>query len=703
MRSGLLGFLLVWIALPALAQKKGIPVLRKQVEHTTSDSSRIMLDIKLADKLQQRGELQQAMDVLKKSKSLATTLGDAHLIQQVNIHLAEVFFDNDEPDSTINIVNRMLSYHPQNKQKAALLNLLGSALGVKGKYQEALNKEEEARSLVDSVQHPDLYSRIELHLGATHGNMGHFGRAFKYHLRGIDGAEAVGDSLLLATGLNSLGVVFNDHKEYDKARFYLERSIEIEKHIGFKLGLLRAYGNLAISYHNLDMPEKAIEYYNNALRLHNEIRKDVPPFRILYNLGQLYKDTGKLDKAQDHYQQSLDYCKKAGVTQGLIYNYGGLANIAELRNDFTKAREYYKDALQIAQKIGAKNLQSDALQSLFKLEKGQHNYKKALDYHEQLLAVSDSLNKKASQEKIADSETKLSLRKQEEINRLLKEKQRQQEARLAFKNWLIAAGIFIIIIILISIFLLYRANREKQRINSELESQRNKLEELNKVKDKILAIIAHDLRSPLASMQGMIYLLREDELSKQEIDEMTSELQVSISQNISMIDNLLVWAREQMSGMAVTIEVLKAREVVEEVFDNYEYQAHHKGVELINDVAVDLKVRADRNLLKLILRNLVSNAIKFCEPDDRLTIATYQQDGKVVFKVKDTGIGIPQKKRDDLFSMNSGSRSGTNNEKGSGLGLHLCKEFVEKQDGEISVESEEGKGTTFIFSLPQAS
>jgi signal transduction histidine kinase len=580
---------------------------------------------------------------------------------------------------------------------------LGNAYRYKGRYQEALEKQEEAKALSDSSQNPLIYSRIDLNLGAIHEAIGNYGMAFKYYLRSIEGAETAGDSVLLSTGLNNLGVAYNNHSDPEKAQYYLHRSIDIKKKIHDRVGLLMSTVNLAISANKLHKYDESIALYEQAMKLHKVVRKDVPPFRILYNMGQVYKDKGDLARAEDCYKQSLSYCKQAGIPQGLIYNYGGLANVAELRHDITKARDNYTQALHTAEDIGAVELQKDALKSLYLLEKGQSNFKRALNLHEKYTALNDSLNKEASQQELAGTEAKLNLRRQEEINKLLQEKQQQQEARLTTQNWLIAAGLGIIIVVLGSVILLVKSNVEKQRINSELESQRNKLEELNKVKDKILAIIAHDLRSPLASMQGMIYLIREKELTKKEIAEMAAELEVSISQNISMMDNLLVWAREQMSGLALNIKAVNAREIVKEVFDNYQFQAQHKGVQLANKVSEGLKVKADHNLLKLILRNLVSNSIKFCKEGDRLTVSTREEEGKVIFEVEDTGIGIPETKKAGLFSSNSGSRNGTNDEKGSGLGLQLCKEFIEKQDGHISVESVEGEGATFIFSLPRGS
>lgn len=248
--------------------------------------------------------------------------------------------------------------------------------------------------------------------------------------------------------------------------------------------------------------------------------------------------------------------------------------------------------------------------------------------------------------------------------------------------------------ILISTVVLYRSNRERQRINRELE-------ELNKVKNKMMAIIAHDLRSPMASMKGIFYLLKDEDLEMDEIREIASNLEVSVRQNIDMMDNLLSWANSQMEGLEIDIESISIFEVVEEVIENCLFHAEHKSLTLLNEVDPDLAVKADVNLFQLIIRNLVNNAIKFSHERDTITVLSEEKKEDVVIKVKDTGIGIPENEQDDIFSLQGHSRSGTNNENGSGLGLQLCKEFVERQDGNIFVESEEDEGATFYVRLPK--
>lgn len=297
-------------------------------------------------------------------------------------------------------------------------------------------------------------------------------------------------------------------------------------------------------------------------------------------------------------------------------------------------------------------------------------------------------------EQLALAETELGLRQQQKISRLLQDRQEQQEARISAQTWVIGLSGLVIAIVVGLTLILYRSNKERQHVNRELE-------ELNEVKDKMMAVIAHDLRSPMTSMQGIFYLLKTEALPMDEIKELAAELEVSTRQNIAMMDNLLSWTNSQMSGLDVDIREVSAFDIVQEVVDNSKLQANHKSINLANNVDEDVQVSADANLLKLIIRNLINNAIKFSNEGDAVTIDAEMQNGNIVFKVKDTGIGISQEEQDHLFSTVGKSRSGTRNEKGSGLGLQLCKEFAEKQNGGIRLESTKGEGTTFYINLPK--
>lgn len=665
-------------------------------------SLRVNMLLAKGDSLQRVGESRKARSILKRARNYADSLEDGDLIEEVTIQFADYYLTNDLPDSAETLLLGALNKYPEKNAHADLLSMLGNAYRIQGAFEKALSYQEKAKSLIDSSENPQDYGRIKHNIGSVYESMGNYATALDNYQQSLESARVSGDSLMLSNVLNSIGLVYNNTSKADEAIFYLEKALAIDKKLNNKVGQFRVYTNLAISNSNMGNFEIAISYYNQALELHKKVRKEVPPFRLLYNLGQLYKDTGELDKAEDHYNRSLGYCKQAGIAQGLIFNYGGLANVAELRKNYSRAKELYGRALEVAQDIGAKSLESQALFSLYNLEKLRNNYEEALSYHEKYIAVSDSLDALSREREIEKTKTRLGLYQQEEINTLLREKQQRQQAQITSQRWLIWGSAAVISLILILLYLIYRANQRNKMVNKKLEEQQERLEELNNVKDKMLAIFSHDLRTPMASVKGLLQLFREDNMSKEEMREYLPKVEMAVDQNLNMMDNLLAWTREQMSGLKVEIEDIAAESVISDVLENFEPQALEKGVELINNVSKDVYVQADEDLFSLILRNLVSNSVKFTESGDSISVRSSINNGQVTFEVADTGVGMPSEKQKGLFSLQTESSRGTHNEKGSGLGLQLCKEFIEKQGGNIDFESKEGEGTVFRFTLPRA-
>lgn len=708
MRTALLWFILCCWIFSASAQSdagesEGIQNLEQELAQPFSDSARVSMMVEMATKFQNTGSMDEALSLFKEAYLLADSLHNPYLLQKAADAYAMNLLDRDRPDSAITILQHPLELFPDSKYSYHLLNMLGTAYRFKAEYNTSLKTYREAKALVDSVENPRMYANINFNMATVYASLGNKAAALDQYLKGIEFAETAKDSVFLATALNNLGETYNQFSQPKDAEYYLERSRQISEDIGYRMGVFRAVFNLANTKRNINEFEAALTLYDEALELHEELRPGTPPFRIIHSLGALHFMAGDFEQAEENFRLSLTHSNTLDVPQGLYHNNEGLAKVAEQRGEPEEAIEYYKKALDVANKLGAASLQQSSLKNISRLSKEIGDYRQALAYHEQYKTNSDSLRRLENKQHLSETEALLDLRKQEQVNNLLQENQQAQEARIVTQNWLIIAGIVIIILILISVVMLNRSKEEKQRINEELESQRDQLQQMNKVKDKIMAIMAHDLRSPLSSMQGMLYLLREDDLSKEEMKMMTVQMELSLSQNINMMDNLLAWAREQMSGMAVDMETIAGREIVEEVFSYYDFKARQKGVKLVNKVSEGLKVRADNNLLKLILRNLIANSIKFTSDGDAITISTREDGGKVAFEVNDTGIGIPEEDQQNLFTMYGKSRQGTDNEKGSGLGLQLCKEFVEKQDGEIAVQSTEGQGTTFSFTLPRAS
>ena len=242
---------------------------------------------------------------------------------------------------------------------------------------------------------------------------------------------------------------------------------------------------------------------------------------------------------------------------------------------------------------------------------------------------------------------------------------------------------------------------EKKMLHNLIESEKN-LKELNSAKDKFFSIVSHDIRSPFTALLGFTQILDEDfdSLAKEEIEEIAHSLN-KISKNIfEFIEGLLEWSRVQSNKIEINLVKLKLFALVQDVFVLLSAVALKKGVRIKIEVAKDLEVLADENVVETVLRNLISNAIKFSYKGDTITIYTENSDDEIIVCVKDTGTGINEEIKNKLFKLDEYiSELGTEKEKGTGLGLLLCRDLLEKQQNKIWVDSVLNKGSIFKFTL----
>lgn len=244
---------------------------------------------------------------------------------------------------------------------------------------------------------------------------------------------------------------------------------------------------------------------------------------------------------------------------------------------------------------------------------------------------------------------------------------------------------------------------KNKKSEEEIKLKNKELTKLNAEKDKFFSIIAHDLRNPFMGFLGFTEILKTD-INKLTIDELTEiadNMNKDAKNLFSLLTNLLDWSLSQRGLSVFNPDRLDLKEVTEICVDNFRESANKKGISLGLEMQNNIFVKADKSMLNAIIRNLISNAIKFTNKGDKITITSEKSDDKIYFSIKDTGIGIPENLQKGLFKIDSRTtREGTSDEPGTGLGLLLCREFLEKNHGTISVISEEGKGSEFIFSLP---
>ena len=244
---------------------------------------------------------------------------------------------------------------------------------------------------------------------------------------------------------------------------------------------------------------------------------------------------------------------------------------------------------------------------------------------------------------------------------------------------------------------------ERKKWKEALKAHSENLKELNIHKEKIFSVLSHDLRSPLSSIIGTSGALISgfNKMENAEVEKMLRIINKSSKKLLNMLDNLLNWAKIKYASETFSPENIKLPNLMKKVFDVLQGNAAMKGVTLNNKIEEDVFVFADEKMVLSILQNLISNAIKFTQEGGEITATAKRKEDKIIVKIKDTGIGMSKEIQEKILNSEAESLSkGTNSEKGTGMGLLLVKEFLEKIGGRMWVESKKGKGSSFYFTLP---
>lgn len=232
-----------------------------------------------------------------------------------------------------------------------------------------------------------------------------------------------------------------------------------------------------------------------------------------------------------------------------------------------------------------------------------------------------------------------------------------------------------------------------------LESKANDLERLNQTKNKLFSIVSHDLRAPIATVQGYLEAISHMDMSKENWEDVKGRLIQMTQSTDNMLSNLLVWSKSQMDGIKYDKKQINLSESLSPVIEVFQSIAIVKKISLDYSIDQSLFVNSDQNMLQLVVRNFLSNAIKFTHPGGSISLKVISDEQNYIIQISDTGVGMTEEIKNSLFNVTAESSYGTKNEKGIGLGLNLCKEFTEIQGGKIWFKSTLGQGSTFFISL----
>jgi signal transduction histidine kinase len=431
----------------------------------------------------------------------------------------------------------------------------------------------------------------------------------------------------------------------------------------------------------------------------------------LNQIGSVYEQMGNHERAMANYSAALEVYQGVDQKVGIAESYNHIGALFYHQKKIQQAVESLEKALSIGRSLQLKDPVRKSYEYLSLCYKELGNYQKALEFKDLLFAMNDFIQKEESDQKLLEAQNRYVIdQKETQIDRLelvRKEREREIAEQRKVRNFLFAligSGVIVGVLILYLYILKRRSNKQLKAVNEKIEQQNIELQNLNATKDKFFSILGHDLKSPLNSLSSFSSLLINyfDSLSKEEIQTLAKDLDKSLKNLYSLLDNLLEWARSQTGNINFKAEEFDLVTILEENKELLKVQAGNKEIAIIQNRTAPLPVSTHKHSITTVIRNLVANSIKFTPPGGQIKIDAVENEKEVMVSIADTGVGMSEQTIQKLFRIDSKvSTLGTANEKGTGLGLVLCKDFVEKNGGKLWVESKEGQGSVFYFTLPR--
>ncbi|UXP31605.1 tetratricopeptide repeat-containing sensor histidine kinase [Reichenbachiella agarivorans] len=592
---------------------------------------------------------------------------------------------------------------PNDTIQAEAYTVLGLQQEANEDLKSALLSYTQSRDLCISMQDTLQMSYAINNMANAHFHMGNMVNALELYHEALELKQIINDVLEFSGAYNNLAMVYKNLGNYDKALEYSMKSLPIlfANKNAFRLSL--SYLNIGNIQRHLKQYDSALYYHNMALDLSMSIDDTVGFAYAYYNIGSTYYSKAAYEKSVTFYLKALEIFKAQNIKSTVIACYNSLSTTYRKWGKLEEATYYALQGLKLAKEIEHKDTQRELYETLYYTYKEKGDYKKALEYHEQFFAYTDSLLNDQKLKDISQLETNFEISQRDnEINLLSKTNElnalQLKEARRT-RLFLIFGSFLLLIVALV----FYWSYKSKQTSEKYLSVKNKQLKELNAAKDKFFAIIAHDLRNPLSAFKSLSTALSENfkHLSESELQRYLYNLKNSSEELVNLLHNLLQWALSQTDTLKPNHQSLNLNKILIKNIQLLQENAEQKDIKITTHLSDDSEAFVDAPTIDLVFRNLISNAIKFTSPGGTITISTTTLDDKVKVAIEDTGIGMTEADTKKLFSIvEDTSTIGQSKEKGTGLGLILCKEFVNKNNGEISVKSELGKGSRFDIKLP---
>ncbi|QKJ31646.1 tetratricopeptide repeat protein [Mucilaginibacter mali] len=593
---------------------------------------------------------------------------------------------------------------------------LGSVRDYLGDYKQAILYYDSALTIRQQTGSERKLAECYNIIGVTYDNMGEYSKALDCYFKALSISIKHKDELSAADNYCNIGVVMQHLELYPKALSYANTALNIWLRLNDTQGISTAWLNIGEALMAQKNYEKAKLYFDKAAAIFYRMKDQEGISLLYYDLGLYKYHQRQPDSALYYLRQSLQLASRHKLKYNKANAYLGFAQVYNQEKDFGNAHIYALLCQNVANSIGTLNLKAEAaLQlsiALAGLGRFEEAYHQRVSYHQ----LSDSLKNDENVQELISYNLEVDFKKKQAGIAI---QQRKKEAlykqQIAEQNQTNLIGTLVIAALLIMVVIYYRGRRKQQRINkllaesnravllqkTDLDKQAENLNELNTLKDRLIALLAHDLRAPISTLRGLFALMSDNAITHEELVEMVPHVVNKLDHTSDFLDTLLHWVNSQVSQSTDNIKVFNLPDVVNTELLYMGDQLKQKNIGTRVNIAPDVMAYADPNSIRIVIHNILTNAVKFSGRDTVIEIAgQMNDDGTTVLTIKDKGIGMSSEQLSSLFKSKVNSFPGTENEVGTGMGLFFCKDLVEKHSGHIWAKSTLGQGTELGFSLP---
>ncbi len=585
-----------------------------------------------------------------------------------------------------------------------------------------------------------------------------FEKSIQYSTQALEIAHKLGDQRGIADAYNSIGVAYATLEIFEEAIGYFEKAKDLRNAIYDRKGLVGSLNNLGIaSFHTGDI-ENSLSCFEEAAMISQEIKNDTLLANSYHNLGELHSHLGNLNEAvsilemsADHYRESGNFVKRVEVLnilgdlylrlgsqekalekfrfsreecirldlrKELSFTENQIGKIYLERNNPGSALTFLRSSMENARASGDIETISNVYFSLSEYYQRTSDLQKAYNHRTLSSGYKDTLFTNLLEQKLTTLQKRYDIESKDQELQLLRRNEELVELEIEhnryYRNFMIVLIIILITFSSISIYNLY----QRRKSNTILEKQKQLLEEtnlqliesqkiqqnINLTKNKIFTVLAEDLISPFNLLLEYTAMLEQNaaESDAKAIKKNSGIIYQSSKNLFQLLQNLLQWSRNQRGMIAFNPHYFDLYKTINHLISVEEVSAHKKSIEFRKNLQEALIVYADENHITTILQNLMNNAIKYSHIDGWVEISIEDKIDFAEVTITDNGVGISQEDMEKLFRMDTHiTRKGTANERGTGLGLIIAHELIIKNGGSIAVESKEGRGSRFTFSIPK--